>query len=644
MRFKAIIVFLIILLTVYGCSRNKTVSEATSEGISLLKSYPELPESHPSPMAIQFFVQGDYASSQGDYTNGLRLLKISATMDTSSVMIQKRILEVMLDMAQENNEIVPEVLDYAKRIYNQGYFDSDVLVNIAQAYLLNNEPEEAVSIYELKLEYEPKGEDYLRIFVIKAKYLRKMDTDLLDKAYKLSGNNANLIRTIAEIRSQFEPDKTIEMLQDAIKKSYDTSLMDVLLKLLESKQDEDAIIMLLTGYISNLAEYQKGILIELLYNRKDFEEIVRNFDVYYDTNELQIQKYLFFACIGEDHLYLLDKIYNRLTLNPDVTSEDIEISTVMASESWWMTRNPEKTAFYLSKHKEFGFVHEFFIKRFISSYSEEEERSYEYLLSILSDYGIDQSLEDFLFARKYYLNDESSTAYAYAKKVNPQKLVSYNLVLALAIIYLQCGDDIEGANKLFAMRSSEEELSINEIYGQYYYKKQEYEKSMEYLDKEIAENPKPTLYAFQLKISLLDRDKRYNDEVAVIEQALVHYPDEAMLLNALAYLLTVTNQISEKIPYYLELALQIEPDNVNYIDSYCWYYYQIGDYQKAEDYADRIIKLGFNSSVIAYHIGAVYEKLSDYKLADVYYKKAQLLNNDDEAVADAAKALSELNK
>jgi tetratricopeptide (TPR) repeat protein len=593
-------------------------------------------------MAVQFFVQGDYAASQGDLVNGLRLLKIAATMDSTSFMIKKRILEVMLDMAQQVNETIPEVLVYAQEMFINNLYDSDVLVSLAQAYLLNNLPEDALTTYDLKLTHDPQGEDYLRIFVIKAKYLKQLDYTLLDKAYELSNNNTMLIRAIADIRSQFQPDQTVDMIKDALENNFDVSLMDIALKILENKQDEETILDLLNKHISSLAEYQKGILIEIQYNRKEFEKIVSNFDLFYDTNELQIQKYLFFACIGKDHLYLLDRIYDRLVSNPDITPVDIEVVTMMAAESWWMTRNPEKTAEYLAKHKDFGYVHEFFIKRFISDFSDEEVRNIDYLLSLLSDKGMNQSYEDFLFARKYYLNEDSLKAYSYARKVDPKVLVGTNLVSALAIIYLQSGDDIEGANKLFSLRSEEETISINEIYGQYYYKKQDYDQAFKYLDMEIEENPKPSLYVFQLKISLLDRDKRYDDEVKVLEQALVHYPDEALLLNALAYLLTITGNISEKIPFYLELALQLDPDNVNYIDSYGWYYYHIGEYRKAGESMQKIIKLGFDSSVIAYHIGAVYERLDDPIKAIEYYEKAKMLNNDDEAVADATKALSNL--
>ncbi|MDP8232896.1 MAG: hypothetical protein P9L91_09570, partial [Candidatus Zophobacter franzmannii] len=460
MKIKLLILTTVIILLSIGCSKN--VVETVEIIEPQYKQYPALPESKPTQIAMRSFINGDFAASQGDFVNGLRVLRVAANQDTMSFMIKKRILDTMLAKAQSDPGIIPEAVTYAEDMYSKNLYDNDVLISMAQAYLLNNQPEDALRIYNLKLEYKPEGQDYLRIFVIKAKYLKDMSISDLDKAYEFSNNNPRLIMTIANLRAQFDPEGTIIMLNDAISTNFESQLLDLLINLLEKKGAEDSIVKVLSENISNLSEFQKGILIEVHYNKENFPEIIKHFDYYYDTNELQIQKYLFFACIGKDHLLLLDKIYARLVNNPDIEAEDVEILSLMAAESCWLDRNPEKTAEYLCKIDEFSFIHDFFIKRFVSKFSVEEKTTLEYLVRILSENGLDQSLEDFLIARNYYLNDNHEMALEYAKKVDPKVLVKHHIVSALALIALQSGDDVEWAKKLFDMSSDEETISVND--------------------------------------------------------------------------------------------------------------------------------------------------------------------------------------
>ncbi len=643
---KKFVLIVSVIVALSACSANKMNGEKTavsnSEADNLV--YPTIPLSKPNPMSLKFFAQGDMAATQGDVHNGIKLLKIASSIDTSSVFIKQRLVEVLLENAQAEKEMIQEALDLAESIYNEGYFNSETLTSLSQAYLFNQQPDEALRIYDVKLKYDPQGEDYFRMFVINAKYLKNVDFKLLDKAYELSNNNPLLIKSIAEVRSVWQPKETIAMLQDSLDKSYHPALMELLIRMLSQNKDEDGLITILEKHISDITEFQKGILIELLYQKEEYEKIVADFDYYYDTNEAQIQRYLFSSCVGKEHLILLDKIYDRLITHEDFTQSDRDIFSLMAAESWWMIRNQESTAKYLSRVGDFAIVHDFFIKRFISDFSQEEKDNIDYLLLSLSQYGVNQGYVDFLFARKYYLAEAKSSAYDYAKKVDPELLRESNLISVLAVIYLQCGDDIKMADKLFDMRSETETLSRNEIYAQYYYQKSEYKKAEADIDKELNDNETPSLYAFKLKITLLDRDKRYDEEIEVLEKTLVFYPEESFILNALAYLLTETGQITDKIPYYLEIALEKEPDNVNFIDSYAWYYYKTGDYNKAKQTMDRAIKLGFDSSVIAYHIGAIFHKLSMQDEAVEYYRKAQMLNNDTEAVVSATKALGSLNQ
>jgi len=102
----------------------------------------------------------------------------------------------------------------------------------------------------------------------------------------------------------------------------------------------------------------------------------------------------------------------------------------------------------------------------------------------------------------------------------------------------------------------------------------------------------------------------------------------ALVLNNYAYSLS---KRGENLGLALEMitkALEAEPDNSSYLDTYGWVCYKMGNYEKAREYIYKSLKIGGDKSVILDHLGDVYFKMGNRQKAIEYWKKALELEAD----------------
>ena len=95
-------------------------------------------------------------------------------------------------------------------------------------------------------------------------------------------------------------------------------------------------------------------------------------------------------------------------------------------------------------------------------------------------------------------------------------------------------------------------------------------------------------------------------------------PDDAYVLNYLAYSWLERNfKINEAIKM-LETAHKIESDDPYIIDSLGWGYYLVNDYHKAEKFLKRAVELMPDDSIVNDHYGDILWKL-DRKIQARYF-------------------------
>jgi len=120
---------------------------------------------------------------------------------------------------------------------------------------------------------------------------------------------------------------------------------------------------------------------------------------------------------------------------------------------------------------------------------------------------------------------------------------------------------------------------------------------------------------FQLK------DHEKSDEA--YERVLKIEPDNVLVLNNYAYYLSLRGVNLEKAEHMAKKAVELEPGNSSYEDTYGWVLFKQGSYQEAKEWIAKAIESGEESAVVLEHYGDVMWKLDNKKEAAKYWEKAQ---------------------
>lgn len=124
---------------------------------------------------------------------------------------------------------------------------------------------------------------------------------------------------------------------------------------------------------------------------------------------------------------------------------------------------------------------------------------------------------------------------------------------------------------------------------------------------------------------------------AAYDSALVYQPDNIGCLNNYAYFLSLGNKDLDKASEMSKKAVDSDPQNATFLDTYAWILYCKKQYTQARIYIDQTIKAlpeeeteSPSASNIYEHAGDIYFRCNDKAKALEYWKHALELSEDDE--------------
>jgi tetratricopeptide (TPR) repeat protein len=109
--------------------------------------------------------------------------------------------------------------------------------------------------------------------------------------------------------------------------------------------------------------------------------------------------------------------------------------------------------------------------------------------------------------------------------------------------------------------------------------------------------------------------------VAAFEEILEHNPDHAPSLNYLGYTLADRGTHLDYARELIARAVELQPNNPAYLDSYGWVYYRLGDYQEAVKYLEAAAELD-SDPVIYDHLGDALHAIGETDRAREWWQKA----------------------
>lgn len=111
------------------------------------------------------------------------------------------------------------------------------------------------------------------------------------------------------------------------------------------------------------------------------------------------------------------------------------------------------------------------------------------------------------------------------------------------------------------------------------------------------------------------------------ELALRYDDQNHNAMNNYAYHLSLREKNLERAKELALKAIELDPDNVAYLDTVGWVYFKLGDYDRARRFVKASIDLGDASSEVYEHLGDIYEKLGDLNEASKWWKQAMELDS-----------------
>lgn len=127
---------------------------------------------------------------------------------------------------------------------------------------------------------------------------------------------------------------------------------------------------------------------------------------------------------------------------------------------------------------------------------------------------------------------------------------------------------------------------------------------------------------------IYDSKEMFDDSDAIYEKAYQIEPDNPLILNNYAYSLIERNIQIDRAFEMSKSAVEQEPENPSYLDTFGWIYYKKGDFPKAKEYIEKAIEYDGEDAALFDHLGDVYFKIGDEKKAMELWIKSLKLDPD----------------
>ena len=348
-----------------------------------------------------------------------------------------------------------------------------------------------------------------------------------------------------------------------------------------------------------------------------------------NNNESDFTRYIYFYLS-----YLIEN--DRLEEAKNITQEIEFINTTLLlsqGKSWIENENAQKLneVFSCKNHNDLISEFLFLISNLYSSEDSFEKSNFYLNLSNFLNPKFKFNLS--LVAENYFLNKDYEKAKKILKKFKKEEnfYFWYRLKKEAQIIAKQRNDK-ESLNYITSNFRKIDEPNHKILFdiANFYKKSEDYKEAIKYYTKIISNLDDSS----DVKSDILyrrggsyERIKNYEEADKDLLHALKISPDDAYILNYLAYSwLERDYKINEAIEM-LEIAYASKNNDPYIIDSIGWAYYLIDDYLKAEKFLKRAVELMPDDPIVNDHYGDILWKL-DRKIQARYFW-ANVLKMDD---------------
>lgn len=234
----------------------------------------------------------------------------------------------------------------------------------------------------------------------------------------------------------------------------------------------------------------------------------------------------------------------------------------------------------------------------------------------------------------YEEKGELDKAYDEFKKI-PNDVAPYpEAVGHIAFILKEKGDNaqaIEILKKAIATNTGHVELYLN--LAALYESIGNVDGSLAFLFENEHLFPKESRYQFRIGV-LLDKLGKRAESIERMKKVLTLNPRDAQALNYLGYSYAEMGINLEEALKYIQLAVEIRPNDAFILDSYGWVNFKLKRFDEAVRLLEDAFSLVGDDSTIAEHLGDAYAARREFRKALKQYRKALEIDPDRKELAD----------
>ena len=161
--------------------------------------------------------------------------------------------------------------------------------------------------------------------------------------------------------------------------------------------------------------------------------------------------------------------------------------------------------------------------------------------------------------------------------------------------------------------------------GQAFAAQKETDSARAVFDRLVSEEPENVNFLFSYAAAL-ERSGNFDTSVVIFKKLLSLEPEHAPALNYLGYTWADRNENLPEAKKMIEKALEKEPENGAYLDSYGWVLFRMGKLKEAEKYIQKALEKNGKDAIIVEHLGDIYWAQGKKGEARVQYRKAADMN------------------
>jgi lipopolysaccharide biosynthesis regulator YciM len=138
--------------------------------------------------------------------------------------------------------------------------------------------------------------------------------------------------------------------------------------------------------------------------------------------------------------------------------------------------------------------------------------------------------------------------------------------------------------------------------------------------------------------------ENYPKSDSLFRSIILEEPKNFAAMNNFGYYLSIRNESLQEAKRISYIAIENNPDNGTYLDTYAWILYKLKDYKNAELFIlEALKKGGINDPDINEHAAEIHKAIGSYELARSFYQKAIVVGGDKEKLIQKLEEIKGIN-